>query len=398
MADQDLEIVIRTLADTHGVEKIQSELTKLNTTVADAGKQVGWLSGQKMQLRQAMRALSFEFPVLGKFTRLIFNPWTAALAGIILLTKKVREESARLDEWAKSFAGKIGNIAEEKRKVMLESILEDKPNKEAISEAEEAMERRIELINNLAAALERLGIDEEKRVEFIEKKETSAREEEFQRLMDEKTRAEEEAKILGGGRTEADIKAKLADTRTVISDSERQIAEQKAKIAENQPGEFRKWANWLAPWLRYFEPTTAEKEAAIASAQKTIDRLKDVRARSLLDQEQFLGAQAAFARAGEFGQSAKRQSVELQRIRDRKARRIAHQALSGERLDAQVAGLITGEPVDQATADRMFEVVRNNQMVKMDFMDRLLKALENNKVALDRLTMRVKAVETTKHN
>lgn len=83
MADEQLDILIRTLADTHGAERVSQSLKRLQSDVKQTTAQTGQLVTKKRELAAALRAVGTEIPVLGRLTSYLFSPMTLAIGAVV---------------------------------------------------------------------------------------------------------------------------------------------------------------------------------------------------------------------------------------------------------------------------------------------------------------------------
>ncbi len=86
--DENLDILIRTQANTAGAQAVKQELDKVKDAGVSAnqeiGKKVEWLAGRKAELKAAVKGLAVEFPLLARLAQLALNPITMAVSAISL--------------------------------------------------------------------------------------------------------------------------------------------------------------------------------------------------------------------------------------------------------------------------------------------------------------------------
>jgi hypothetical protein len=110
MADQDLEILIRTQSDLSGVKDAQQGLKDLTGASQDAGAETGRLTGAKAKLREAIHGLTREFPGLAHAARLGLHPIGLAVGAAAFAFQKFKQAidttiaNLQLDPYA-SFEG-----------------------------------------------------------------------------------------------------------------------------------------------------------------------------------------------------------------------------------------------------------------------------------------------------
>ena len=97
--DSSLDILIRTLADTNGIEAVQQSISKLKDEVKKDTAATGENAEatekavvSKTELRRVAGHLSREFPLLGAAVRIFLNPLVAGLTLAILAFGKLREQ------------------------------------------------------------------------------------------------------------------------------------------------------------------------------------------------------------------------------------------------------------------------------------------------------------------
>jgi hypothetical protein len=87
MADEQLDILIRTQADTAGSQQVRQEMTKLQEAGVKANEEIGkkteWLTGRKRELKEALKGVATQFPELAHVAHLALNPVTLAVSGIV---------------------------------------------------------------------------------------------------------------------------------------------------------------------------------------------------------------------------------------------------------------------------------------------------------------------------
>ncbi len=95
MADEQVDILIRTQAETSGAQRAAESLGKVEAAVGKTAK-------ASTQLKDAFRGLSLQFPLLAQAASMMVNPITASVLAIVAAFALWRK---RVDELTRSLAG-----------------------------------------------------------------------------------------------------------------------------------------------------------------------------------------------------------------------------------------------------------------------------------------------------
>src|SRR5512138_3154511 len=102
MADDQLDILIRTQADTAGAKDLQRELDRVKAASvkanADMGQAAQTASVKQSELKKIIHGVALEFPLLGRLAALAMNPLVAGTALAIAGIGKLAGAIAKLDE------------------------------------------------------------------------------------------------------------------------------------------------------------------------------------------------------------------------------------------------------------------------------------------------------------
>jgi hypothetical protein len=120
VADQSLDIVIKTLADKHGAEEVRRALdgitdaTKQSTVVTEAhGKAVHELESQHRLLHTAMHKLTEESPLLGVALRSALSPTSAVIIGMVTAFSYLTKAQKEAEKAAKEMAAALTKSLED---------------------------------------------------------------------------------------------------------------------------------------------------------------------------------------------------------------------------------------------------------------------------------------------
>jgi hypothetical protein len=323
--EREFKIRIVTSADSTGATATTQELNQLTqksqayTTAEIEGSRKIALG--KHEISAAMRLLGSQFGELGGLAHYLFNPWTAAMGAILVITRAVHSANEALKAALAAMATPIGNMGAAWHEVQMEAIKADKAfaeNLEHITAAtrvqiaalhaqKEATEKLAEARKHYelsqaqtpearAAIEERYAASGVRTSAQFSQREINARQTELDNLRLAQHEAEANATRFGGGRSREQVEARLKDLPKELSDLDKQISDLK-KVAEDQaPG----WKSTVRRMVPGYTGSTFDKanQAAYESTLHTLTTLINLRRAVAGSEEPLTRAGVAFEEQG----------------------------------------------------------------------------------------------------
>jgi hypothetical protein len=255
---RDFRIKITTEADTSGVREQDSALNGLAENDVQQTKR---MIGGKHELRAAMSLLGHEFGILGGMVHFLFNPWTAAIGGILVATRALHAANKLLDDSMEALSGHIGKIRDALRDVQIEAIKTDKAFNQNLENNARGTQLKIAGIHTEREAAEKLA-EARKQYELsqaqtpeakmaieqryaasgaassaqFDRREIAAKQFELDNLGLALHESKAATQASGGGLSREEVEARLKDLPKKLSDFDSQITALKKVSEDIKPG------------------------------------------------------------------------------------------------------------------------------------------------------------------